>query len=74
MRCNSHDLSHFRVCERDNLVRDSIVSVAALVDAALWQVSPTVHFLGAALVGAIGTALFIVTLRPPRSSASLDPV
>ena len=45
------------------LVRDSIVSVAALVGAALWQVGPAVNFWGAALIGGIGTAVYIATLR-----------
>jgi MFS family permease len=49
------------------LVRDLIVSVAALVGAALWHIGPAVNFWGAALVGGIGTAVYIVTLRSPRS-------
>jgi MFS family permease len=45
------------------LVRDSVVSVAAIVGAALWQVGPAANFWGAALVGAVGTAVYLVTLR-----------
>jgi MFS family permease len=56
------------------LVRDSIVSAAALVGAALWQIGPAANFWGAALVGLVGTAVYIVTLRSPRSSVSPEPV
>ena len=54
------------------LVRDSIVSVAALVGAALgkWDRS---ELLGAALVGGIGTAVYVVTLRlGQRASLQFD--
>ena len=55
------------------LVRDSIVSVAALVGAALWQVGPAANFWGAALVGGIGTAVYVVTLRlGQRASLQFD--
>lgn len=45
------------------LVRDSVVSVAAIVGAVLWQVSPAANFLAAALVGAVGTVVYVVSLR-----------
>ena len=40
------------------LVRDVVVSIAALSSAVLWSVSPQVNFLVAAGCGAIGTVLF----------------
>lgn len=43
------------------LVRDTIVSLAAFAGAWLWQVSPAVNLLTAALCGALGTILFAVT-------------
>ena len=45
------------------LVRDSIVSLAALLGAFLWQIRPEANFLGAATVGALGTGLYVVSLR-----------
>ena len=55
------------------LVRDSIVSVAALVGAVLWQVGPAVNFWGAALACGMGTAVYVVTLRlEQRTSLRLD--
>ena len=42
------------------LVRDVIVSIAALSSAFLWNVSPATNFVTAALFGAAGTAVFIL--------------
>lgn len=42
------------------LIRDVIVSLAALSSAFLWGISPTVNFLTAAIFGAIGTVIFII--------------
>jgi predicted MFS family arabinose efflux permease len=51
------------------LIRDSIVSLGALVGAVLWQIGPVVNFWGAALVGGIGTAVYIATLRSGRRAS-----
>lgn len=42
------------------LVRDVIVSIAALSSAFLWNISPETNFLTAALFGVIGTTVFII--------------
>jgi hypothetical protein len=42
------------------LVRDVIVSVAALSSAYLWSISPEANFLVAAGCGALGTLLFAI--------------
>lgn len=42
------------------LIRDVIVSIAALSSAFLWNVSPATNFVTAALFGAAGTAVFIL--------------
>ena len=42
------------------LVRDIVVSVAALSSALLWNISPAVNFIVAAGFGVIGTALFAI--------------
>lgn len=42
------------------LVRDIVVSIAALSSALLWNISPTVNFMVAACFGVIGTVLFAV--------------
>jgi MFS family permease len=43
------------------LVRDGVVSLAAILGAYLWQIHPQVNFWGAAAVGAAGTILYITT-------------
>ena len=40
------------------LVRDVIVSIAALSSAILWNISPATNFTVAAVCGALGTILF----------------
>jgi MFS family permease len=47
------------------LVRDVIVSVAALSSAFLWSISPAANFLAAAGCGAVGTVLFAIFGRDP---------
>jgi MFS family permease len=42
------------------LIRDIIVSVAALSSAFLWNISPATNFMAAAVFGIIGTTLFAV--------------
>src|SRR5467141_4002407 len=54
------------------LVRDLIVSVAAIFGAYLWSVNPNVNFLGAAAVGIVGTIFYIKTIRDQREEALED--
>lgn len=42
------------------LIRDVIVSLAALSSAFLWNISPSTNFIVAALFGALGTGIFIL--------------
>jgi len=49
------------------LVRDLLVSLAAILGAWLWKLGPSTNFLGAAAFGACGTLYYIFTLR--RASA-----
>ena len=51
------------------LVRDLIVSVAALLGAYLWNVNPKVNFLGAAAFGVAGTIFYFRGLRQLRDAA-----
>ncbi len=48
------------------LVRDLIVSLAALLGAFLWKFGPGVNFGAATLLGAIGTVYFLVTVQSSR--------
>ena len=45
------------------LIRDVLVSGAALLGAALWKFGPQVNFLSATAVGALGTIFYVMTLR-----------
>src|SRR5450432_2134381 len=45
------------------LVRDLLVSTGALVGALLWKFGPGINFAGAAMLGAIGTVYYLITLR-----------
>jgi MFS family permease len=54
------------------LVRDLLVSFAAILGAWLWKLGPSTNFLGAAAFGACGTIYYLITLRrdpPARSQA-----
>jgi MFS family permease len=51
------------------LIRDSIVSVGALLGAYLWSRSPTANFLGAAAFGIAGTILYLRATRHERRRA-----
>lgn len=42
------------------LIRDTVVSVAALSSALLWNISPATNFIVAAGFGVVGTALFAI--------------
>ena len=45
------------------LVRDLIVSVAAVLGAWLWKIGPATNFLGAAAFGLCGTLFYLVAIR-----------
>src|SRR5205814_9864692 len=51
------------------LVRDSIVSVGAVVGAYLWSRSPAANFLGAAAFGIAGTIIYLRATRQERRMA-----
>jgi hypothetical protein len=51
------------------LVRDLIVSVAALLGAYLWKLGPALNFLGAAAFGVAGTIFYVRTTRQARRAA-----
>jgi MFS family permease len=51
------------------LVRDLIVSVAAIVGAYLWKLGPQLNFLGAATFGIAGTIFYVRTIRQERKAA-----
>jgi len=51
------------------LIRDSIVSVGAILGAYLWSRSPAANFLGAAAFGIAGTILYLRATRNERRKA-----
>src|SRR5213082_208144 len=51
------------------LVRDLIVSAAAILGAYLWKLGPALNFLGAAAFGAVGTIFYVKTIRQTRQLA-----
>ncbi len=53
------------------LLRDVVVSIAALSSAFLWSVSPQVNFLVAAGCGAVGTLLFAIFGRNAKPSGAM---
>jgi MFS family permease len=54
------------------LVRDLIVSIAAIVGAYLWKLGPQLNFLGAAAFGATGTIFYVRSIRQERKAALED--
>jgi len=50
------------------LVRDLIVSTAAILGAFLWKLGPALNFLGAAAFGVAGTIFYMKTIRQSRQS------
>jgi MFS family permease len=48
------------------LVRDCLATFAAFLGAALWKLSPQANFMGAAVVGAAGTLLYVWTVQHRR--------
>ena len=51
------------------LIRDLLVSGAALLGAALWKLGPQINFISATAVGAAGTIFYILTLPRRRALA-----
>lgn len=51
------------------LVRDLIVSIAAIFGAYLWKQGAALNFLGAAAIGVAGTIFYIKTIRDQRKEA-----
>jgi len=45
------------------LVRDLVVTPRAFLGAALWKIGPHANFWGAALFGAAGTVIYLLTTR-----------
>ena len=54
------------------LIRDSIVSLGAIVGAYLWNLGPGLNFAGAAALGVTGTIFYVKTIRRNRQSALDD--
>jgi MFS family permease len=51
------------------LVRDLVVSAGAILGAYLWELGPSLNFLGAAAFGAAGTIFYVKTIRQGRQLA-----
>jgi MFS family permease len=54
------------------LVRDLIVSLGAILGAYLWKLGPALNFLGAAVLGVVGTIFYVNTIRQSRQSSLND--
>ena len=54
------------------LIRDLIVSAAAIAGAYLWELGPALNFLGAAAFGAAGTIFYVKTIRESQQSVLND--
>ena len=54
------------------LVRDSIVSIGAIVGAYLWNLGPGLNFVGAAALGVAGTIFYLKTISRNRQSELND--
>ena len=54
------------------LVRDLIVSAAAILGAYLWSIGAVPNFLGAAALGVVGTIFYIKTIREQREDELED--
>src|SRR5437899_4872196 len=55
-----------------HLVRDSIVSIGAIVGAYLWNLGPGLNFVGAAALGVAGTIFYLKTISRNRQSELND--
>jgi len=53
------------------LIRDCVVTSGSFLGAALWNISPQVNFIGAAVCGALGTAWFFLRRTPSLRAVSL---
>lgn len=51
------------------LVRDLVVSVAALAGAYLWNLDPRLNLVAAAIVGVVGTLFYVRTIQHARATA-----
>ena len=49
------------------LVRDLLVSAGAILGAWLWKLGPGANFIGAAIFGLGGTAIYLVSTRTGRN-------
>src|SRR5207244_1912601 len=54
------------------LVRDLIVSLGAILGAYLWKLGPALNFLGAAVLGVVGTIFYVNTIHQSRQSSLND--
>jgi len=52
------------------LVRDLIVSVAALAGAYLWSLEPRLNLVAAVILGVVGTLFYIRTIQHTRATAA----
>lgn len=52
------------------LIRDVLVSGAALLGAWLWKIGPQVNFISATTVGALGTLFYLATLKRNATAAA----
>ncbi len=52
------------------LVRDVVVSSGAILGAWLWKFGPATNFVSAAVLGALGTILYLITLRRPAMEST----
>ena len=53
------------------LVRDLLVSSAAILGAWLWKLGPRVNFLGAALFGLAGTVIYLLSRTRPKEQPTI---
>jgi MFS family permease len=49
------------------LVRDLLVSTAAILGAWLWKIGPAANFLGAAIFGLCGTIVYLISIRREKA-------
>ena len=54
------------------LIRDCVVTSGSFLGAALWNISPQVNFIGAAVCGALGTAWFFLRRTPALRPLAFD--
>ena len=54
------------------LIRDCVVTSGSFLGAWLWSISPRANFIGAAICGALGTALVLVVYLSPEARCGID--